>query len=179
MFRDSELLGAALQAAAVNCGPGASLDQVLATTWKLFGRVSDPDVVLSVSVTVSDQQGKVVSASKADPANGVAMADTMTDIQVVDIVLQEVDGAGVPLSDQLNWAFDDNGAILTWTISADTKSAHGVPTQPVQLGTVNVTVTDPVGPSAAAFTDAITVTASAPASITGTVTVSDAPPAGP
>jgi len=171
------LLGSCLVAAATMGGTHEG--DVLELTWVLYNRLADPEVVLSATVTISDQHGNAVRTVKADPANGVIMADTMTDIQVVDIVLRETDGAGVELSDQLTWSFSDGGATLTWTISDDTKSAHGVVTQPVLLGDVTVTVTDPVGPSAAAFTDTITVTSSAPASISGTVTVSDAPPPGP
>jgi hypothetical protein len=171
------LLGACLETAAIR---GAeTLDELLAETWTLFTRLTNPAVRMRAALTISTGAGQVVSSQTADTANGATMAATMTDIQVADTSVMVDDAAGVVLSDNLTWAFDDGGAILTPVVSPDTHSCHYTVTQPVTLGTVTVTVSDPEAPQLAPFVEQITVTPSVATSIQGSTTVSDAPPPGP
>jgi hypothetical protein len=178
--RDEDvLLGAALEAAAVNCGPGAAVQTVLARAWEFFGAITHPTVNLAATLTIS-RNGKVSAFYQFDSPPEVPLMTAMTMDDTADIVIAETDDHGDPTSDALTWTGSDGGTVLTLTPSADTLSCHIVP---VAEGTgVTVTAADPASPTAAPFVASFDIGPGPTSSLSGTVTVNTgantAPPAG-
>jgi len=174
------LLAAAVQAAAAQCGPGASSDAVMASTWDLYRRLSRPTAWMGADVTIS--RGTTVRAFyQFTDAEGEHLMTAMTMDDTADIVISTTDDHGDPTADQLSWVASDGGANLTLTVSDDTQSAH---VAPVAEGTgITVTVTDPSAPGAPAFVASFDIGPGPTSQLVGTVTVNAganaAPPAGP
>ena len=86
------------------------------------------------------------------------MSVTMTDSEQVEYVCEPEDSKSQPVSDTLTWSSDDNGAVVTLTVSEDTLSCVFAAVDP---GTANITVTD----GTISGTDQIVVTAGPVASL--------------
>jgi hypothetical protein len=178
-LEDALLLGASLEAAAVNCGPGAPPQTVIGRTWEFFRAITRPTVNLAATVTIS-RNGKVSAFYQFNSPPEEPLMTAMTMDDTADIVIAETDDHGDPTSDALTWTGSDGGTVLTLTPSADTLSCHVVP---VAEGTgVTVTAADPTAPAAQPFVASFDVGPGPTSSITGTVTVNTGanvvPPAG-
>ena len=66
------------------------------------------------------------------------MSVTMTDADQVTYACEPEDSKGQPVADTLTWSSDDNGAVVTLTPSADTRSCVFAAVAP---GTANISVT--------------------------------------
>jgi hypothetical protein len=171
-FEDTVLLGAALQAAAINCGVGARPQDVIEATWALYEPIAHPTVNLAVTMTVSREQkdgpAKVWQTYQFESAPEETVMTQMTVDDTADIAVSETDDRGNPTSDALSWSGSDGGSVLTLTPSDDTKSCHVVP---AAEGSADVTCSDPAAPQLAPYVVHFDVGAGPTAAIDGTVTV--------
>jgi hypothetical protein len=172
---------AALEAAYESLSLDTPVPEVIRRAREYFAfLVQPPAAKLVATFTIRNAAGQVVSANTANPANGAAMADTMQDIDTADLSFVVEDQDNQVLGDALQYSFDDGGAVVTPTVSADTHSCHFVPVAP---GVCNISVSDPESPGLAPYTNSLTVTTSAAGSLVGTFTVNPGantpPPAGP
>lgn len=136
------LLGAAVQAASVNCGIGVSLDRLLDVTMALYGRLIHPATALSTTLSVA-RNGHQSYYRQQDSRGGPFMADMTVD-DTATLTVSTTDDHGDPTSDQVSFSPDDNGAVVSLAVNGNTATAT-----PVAEGTVNITVSDPAAPGVA------------------------------
>ncbi len=126
---------------------------------------------LAVNLMVTAANG--TQPVRISNSNGGRMSTAMTvDDANVMITVQPEDDHGDATADMLTWTADDNGSLLTATLSADTHTWTGVP---VAEGTVTITVSDPSAPNLAPFTAEIVIGPGATSQLVGSVVVT--PPA--
>ncbi len=94
---------------------------------------------------------------------------TVDNTQVV-VAISTQDDKGNATADQLTWTTDDDGALITPSVSDDTKTFTG--TFLGVEGTVNITASDPSAPNVASFVATVVIGAGATSQLAGTVTVS-------
>lgn len=151
MFARAEAAGLATQiVGAISPGfmslsdaPGAARAelQAEARSWADFWfawLIAKQAASLDVAVTLTRAGKTLTTATVPDGGN---MSTEMTMDDTVTLAPKPKDDHGDPTSDQVTFAADDNGTVLSWSTVGNVSTGT-----PVGEGTVNVTVTDPTAP---------------------------------
>lgn len=163
-----EIRAAALQAAAiVHAGdgemtPAAELTSYADALIPWLG--APPTARMVVRLTIPGTNTDLTSTD-----GGHMDVNATVDNENVTIVINTEDDKNNPTADQITWAADDNGSLLTPSVSDDTKTYVG--TIAGVEGVVNVTASDPTAPNVASFVATITIGAGATSQLTAQVSV--------